>query len=656
MQYILPVALDAPDGKPILSSKQVDVPKDPPWTMPGIDLVELERSYGKTSIDIIVVAMGSLSAMEKCVGAVLDTLPSWANERILLLVDRPDDHVRKAVDKLARACEQMVVVKTTKKVTGRVAAMAHAASLSRSDLLAFVDSRTVPVQGWFERMVHALNVSGASMAVPYSSKQLPPMAGCGYVSTGIAVGATAPRKPEQIALPGDFFFMVRRKAFEDSGGFDVRGFNPGYGEVADLYMRLLKKSYHAVRAPAYVLDKTPGKAHFGEWLPEGIAGFMRFSSKWGEKAKEVIQKRQREDLTAVAKGMLWFQTTSKRDKVVFVLRDVHLCGLVLAIVNVCNELIEHGWEASFACTSLPPKHARHLSMNFSPYVFRSREEMVKSLSKELDDAFVVATIYPVVSDVLRLCDNKPSLKPIYFIQDDERQFKHSSGKPYHDKEAVEKSYDQIKRKIVNSSWVLEEVAGVVGGKEDLRQIGIGVDTDMFYPVDKPEDHAVIMAHCRPSTPRRGWTFVESVLVRVARSLDFELVTYDEDPGELPVKWHGHLGRVSSEELASHMRRVHVFVEGSQVQGWGMQGLEAMASGCALVTTDNRGIYEYGTPGHDCVVIPYGDVERAAAVICHLIAKKEEAEQFGANARKTAAGWRWSSIGDRWNEYLRRQIR
>ena len=263
-----------------------------------------------------------------------------------------------------------------------------------------------------------------------------------------------------------------------------------------------------------------------------------------------------------------------------------------------------------------------------------------------------ATIWATANDVAAISAVNRNVRPFYFVQDDERTFKHVSGEFYSDKGAVEKAFWLFEDVVVNSDWVDEELKKL---NVNAHKIGIGVDTAMFYPREKPTDRIRVMAHCRHSTPRRGWPFIESVMNRLALSRHVEFVTYDEQPLELQVPWHGNLGRVSPEQLAWEMSTTHIFIEGSELQGWGMQSMEAMACGCALVSTKNKGIDNYGTDWYDCVQVEYGNVDQTVAYLCQLIDNNAVRETLSRNARKTMLNFDWNVIVDEWERYLLKRI-
>jgi glycosyltransferase involved in cell wall biosynthesis len=73
-----------------------------------------------------------------------------------------------------------------------------------------------------------------------------------------------------------------------------------------------------------------------------------------------------------------------------------------------------------------------------------------------------------------------------------------------------------------------------------------------------------------------------------------------------------------EEVASLMRRAAVFVCSSWEEGFGLPGLEAMACGAALATTDTKGSRDYAHHQHTALVSQPGDSAALADSIVALI--------------------------------------
>ena len=62
----------------------------------------------------------------------------------------------------------------------------------------------------------------------------------------------------------------------------------------------------------------------------------------------------------------------------------------------------------------------------------------------------------------------------------------------------------------------------------------------------------------------------------------------------------------------------VFLQPSRHEGFGYTAVEAMACGCALVTTDNGGSQDYAVPGETALVAPQGDVPALVGALDTLL--------------------------------------
>ena len=81
----------------------------------------------------------------------------------------------------------------------------------------------------------------------------------------------------------------------------------------------------------------------------------------------------------------------------------------------------------------------------------------------------------------------------------------------------------------------------------------------------------------------------------------------------------------------------------------MPGLEAMASGCLLVSTDNKGIHEYGVHGSNCFIS--NDEGFLVDSIISSFESPKDAEEMTAQARRDAINYDWRMICARWAEVI-----
>lgn len=89
-----------------------------------------------------------------------------------------------------------------------------------------------------------------------------------------------------------------------------------------------------------------------------------------------------------------------------------------------------------------------------------------------------------------------------------------------------------------------------------------------------------------------------------------------------------------DEVAAVMRRAAVFVCASWEEGFGLPGLEAMACGAALATTDTKGSRDYAHHQHTALVSQPGDSAALADSIVELIEDRALRQRLTRTASDT----------------------
>ena len=70
-------------------------------------------------------------------------------------------------------------------------------------------------------------------------------------------------------------------------------------------------------------------------------------------------------------------------------------------------------------------------------------------------------------------------------------------------------------------------------------------------------------------------------------------------------------------MADFYHRCDVFVFPSLAEGFGLPALEAMACGCAVITTECGGVSTFAQPDENCLMVPPGQPKLLAAAISRL---------------------------------------
>ena len=213
--------------------------------------------------------------------------------------------------------------------------------------------------------------------------------------------------------------------------------------------------------------------------------------------------------------------------------------------------------------------------------------------------------------------------------------------------------DAADRILVNSNLVMESCRFMGIPEEKLRVIYLGVDEAFFATLPKRRAYgtstkrllfaghfgyrkgADTLLDALPLLEATGWE------LRVAGVISPEL----EGPlrkalAHLPIH---RLGNLTRAQLAAEMSATDIFVFPSLAEGSARVVFEALAAGCAVVTTPNAGsIVEDGKQGR---IIAPGDAAALARALGELVARDDLEAIGAANAQLIRSRYRQRDYGD-----------
>ncbi|XDF44307.1 glycosyltransferase family 4 protein [Saccharolobus solfataricus] len=112
-------------------------------------------------------------------------------------------------------------------------------------------------------------------------------------------------------------------------------------------------------------------------------------------------------------------------------------------------------------------------------------------------------------------------------------------------------------------------------------------------------------------------------------------------------------RIPYEKLAELYRKAKVFLYTSRLESFSLPPLEAMASGTAVVSTDNIGIREYAINGYNCLLDKEHNEENLANYVLELLRNDELRGKIVKNGLETAKKFSWENITEKWINMLNR---
>ena len=188
-----------------------------------------------------------------------------------------------------------------------------------------------------------------------------------------------------------------------------------------------------------------------------------------------------------------------------------------------------------------------------------------------------------------------------------------------------------------SSWNRDRLRGL-----DLEPALIppGIDLDTFHPLPHVERRTDMVLALGRSNP--------------LKNLPLTLAAWRSLPPPRPELWlfgiEPHLAgdepgiryitSPSDEEVNRLFNEAAVFVQTSIHEGFCLPALEAMAAGCAVVSTDAHGNRDFCEGGKNCLA-PRADKRSVARALSRVIGDRSLREDLARAGVATAADYEWS---------------
>jgi glycosyltransferase involved in cell wall biosynthesis len=168
-----------------------------------------------------------------------------------------------------------------------------------------------------------------------------------------------------------------------------------------------------------------------------------------------------------------------------------------------------------------------------------------------------------------------------------------------------------------SRWLVEEGRRLGA---DVSYTPIGLDRSIFFPGPPTEDRGATVAVKSHPAKWKGTADGFAALEQVARARPgAEIVVFGVRPPAEPPRFpHSFASLQTQSEVASLFRETALFVCPSWEEGFGMPGLEALACGSALATTDTKGSRDYAFHEKTALVSPPRRPEMLAENVVRLL--------------------------------------
>lgn len=613
-----------------------------------MDKIKLLQERGQEPVDIILPVHNALEITSECI-RVLYERTSWPFH--LIVVDDSSDLVIQ--DRLKDlASKYGFTLLVNRKNRGFSASVNRGMRAGTNPYILLLNSDVLVTPDWLTKMMIALLSNDKHQIVnPVTNNtaliNVPITPGCSYLDMNVALERYSPRAYPEI-MPTGFCFLFRRELTDQIGYLDESFRN--YGEESDYWMRTITKTsgtlyqkYKAVLADDTYVFHQRG-ASFSSLGAEEEARLRslasgRFNEYWPmwrdwnngfdvegtlTNLREPLSKSVVDEVKPTSKRVCW------------VVHSTGVCGGMKYIADIVNKINEDGGDARVALIKRQTEQAVDVvgELRSAPYIFEGYADFLQNFtSTAFDSGTVVASTVELSFVVNELASQNMDIKPILHAQSYEPMIAPNAQV----RKTMEKGYALIPDVACSSSWISE----ILRSKKiaPFSCVPPGVDQKLFFSDGneraRGDDRPTLMLSLRKDLPVRGYDRG----VQVANKL---LERSQKEGVELRIMAYGvrrvpesqgiiSLGSIPQSRLSKLLREeVDVFLDPSTLHSYGMPALEALSSGCAIASWDNKGIKEYITHSSMAKVLPKKtSVDSMADAIWELLTDKETRSKYQA---------------------------
>lgn len=175
------------------------------------------------------------------------------------------------------------------------------------------------------------------------------------------------------------------------------------------------------------------------------------------------------------------------------------------------------------------------------------------------------------------------------------------------------------------------------------------------PIRNRQEPSIAMAY--RSLPYKGATDgLEAARLAKEKIPNLHLTLFGSNALEHTLEpWMEYRHRPTNADIVSIYNTASVFVVSSWAEGWGLPGMEAMACGSALCSTDTGGVYEYAIHQETALISPPRQPGELAENIVRLLTDDQLRVRIATAGAESVRSFTWDRAVDEFEHHIRRYV-
>ena len=207
------------------------------------------------------------------------------------------------------------------------------------------------------------------------------------------------------------------------------------------------------------------------------------------------------------------------------------------------------------------------------------------------------------------------------------------------------------KNIVVAKW-LKQIVDQYSPTESVL-IPNAIDTSIYtetVPIQNRDNHTIALLY--HESPHKGLKNAFKVLDKLKQKYpDLKVIMFGKFPKpELP-NWITYYKGASQKKTVEIYNSVKVFLCSTIEEGFGLTGIEAMACGACLVSTDYRGVREYAVNNYNSLLSPVGDIDAQVENVIRIFENKELQKNISSNGIQNVKKFKWSEAMKKLNKTI-----